>query len=1015
MKFLIFIFLFLGIKIAYSQQQDEGLRLKFEHFDEKSGLSHNVVKVIYKDSRGYMWFGTEDGLNKFDGATIKVFRHIPGDSSSISNSRITDIAEDKDAHLWLSQKGVSNFNPFSKKSINYNAKPKNSFFLSLGNDHQVYFDSKGNTWVNDITSFSLLLPDKKHFRHFHPFGEKGIFRTKMHADTIWGADEHNVYSFDVKHQKSAVYEGIFEKNFANCIKKISNNAWAVGKWLDGLYIYNPHTTQKIHVLKNLSVFDVQLIKIAGKRQLWVATENGLFIADIKNSIFDLKDSYFTHFNHQDNDNSSLSSDHLSCIYQDTVGENEVWVGTNKGINKLNPNSYQFIESFVRKDNKYIDLTDLSDIFIEKNDQGKRRYWMAYFYGSGLIQTDEHFNIIKHITFGNDSKSSEIVIKVLRGQDGKLWIASWDGVWQYDDKLNKLVKSYKHEREKESSLSSNKITAMIQDRKGRLWIGTYNFDLNLLYPATGKNTIFKSNTGQHSLSSDRTDYILEDKEGNIWIAAQSLHKYRPATNDFEVFLQDPNRVGALPGRVSFIKQDSKGTIWVATDMGVAWFDEEKHFFHVYSTAQGLGSDECYAIEEDRNGNMWVSTIGGLSCINKTNSTIKTYTVSDGLPSNELGGTIIQDTSGTMLFNISGRNTPLISFHPLSLKKISHDLPFYFTSINIMGKESFTEKPIEQTKAINLSYNENLVSVTFKALDYDNPLNIRYKYLLEGLEQNWIELGNFSSITFTNLNGGDYKLRVKATNSLGEWMDKDISLNIHVEKPFWETWWFRMLIGAIIAFLVYIVYRYRLAQALKLERLRTNISTDLHDDIGSTLSSISILSDLMMTNKDNRSFSSGEMMQEIRNSSLELMDKMDDIVWSINPKKDTLEDLMIRIQRFARQLFEARNIEYNFTMQDSIRQVKLPMEQRQHIYLIMKEGINNLIKYSGCTSGNIQITYRDSILSVEISDNGKGFDTSQPAEGNGLGSMRNRANQMNAILSFTSMTGKGTTIILQVKIR
>ncbi len=247
----------------------------------------------------------------------------------------------------------------------------------------------------------------------------------------------------------------------------------------------------------------------------------------------------------------------------------------------------------------------------------------------------------------------------------------------------------------------------------------------------------------------------------------------------------------------------------------------------------------------------------------------------------------------------------------------------------------------------------------------------------------------------------------------WSTKPAVLSFIIATPFWKTWWFEGALVLLVALVAYTVYRYRLRQALEVERLRTRISTDLHDDIGSTLSSISILSDMAL-HEPSPDQSSG-MITEIRENSLSLMEKMDDIVWSINPKNDSMEDLLLRTKRFASALFEAKDIDYTITIQQNIQSVYLPMEYRQHIYLIMKEAINNLVKYSGATQALIDVGYTGSSLLVKIKDNGSGFSTDKKLSGNGILNMKNRAALMNASLRIESTPNEGTLVTLGVKIK
>ncbi|HEY2726233.1 MAG TPA: triple tyrosine motif-containing protein, partial [Parafilimonas sp.] len=292
--------------------------------------------------------------------------------------------------------------------------------------------------------------------------------------------------------------------------------------------------------------------------------------------------------------------------------------------------------------------------------------------------------------------------------------------------------------------------------------------------------------------------------------------------------------------------------------------------------------------------------------------------------------------------------------------------------------------------------------------------KYAYKLEGLDKDWINTSNRTVANYSNLSPGTYTFKVKAANNNGSWNNTGASLTIIISPPFWQTWWFILLCAFSISAIIYALYRYRLNEALRVERLRSRISTDLHDDIGSTLSSISILSDMVMHDAANSN--SKEMLHEIKENSVNLMEKMDDIVWSINPRNDSLEKLLLRIQRFAAQLFEAKNIEYDIDINEDIQSFKLPMEMRQHLYLMIKEAINNIIKHSQCTQANISIQYANDHLLVKISDNGKGFNAAEKTYGNGLINLQERARNINANFDVQSMQqSNGTVITIELKIK
>jgi signal transduction histidine kinase len=354
--------------------------------------------------------------------------------------------------------------------------------------------------------------------------------------------------------------------------------------------------------------------------------------------------------------------------------------------------------------------------------------------------------------------------------------------------------------------------------------------------------------------------------------------------------------------------------------------------------------------------------------------------------------------------------LSSFQPSQvLASINHAPHIVLTEFTANGKL------ITFDSSSKMSFNHTINNFVFKwaVTDYTNPVNNRYYYKLKGIDDEWRSSGKHGEVEFANLSTGKYKLLLKGENSNGVSADKILSIDFVILLPFWRTWWFLTLLFLALAAIFYSFYRYRLRQALKIERLRNKISLDLHDDIGSTLSSISILSEMALHEK--KEFASEEMLHEIKENSLSLMERMDDIVWSINPKNDSLESLFLRIKTFASKLFEAKEINYFIQVDEKIKHAQLQMEYRQHIYLIMKEAINNLVKYSESKEARINVIHAGQYLEINIEDSGKGFNTKKATQGNGLQNMKVRAKEMGALLKISSVINGGTHVFLSVKIK
>ena len=342
------------------------------------------------------------------------------------------------------------------------------------------------------------------------------------------------------------------------------------------------------------------------------------------------------------------------------------------------------------------------------------------------------------------------------------------------------------------------------------------------------------------------------------------------------------------------------------------------------------------------------------------------------------------------------------------------PAYIMKVTVNGRTDSGFLPFtSQASLPSLSYRQNSIAFDFAGLSFRDEENVRYRYRMEGLDKEWSLVTTRRYVNYSNLAPGDYRFRVIAGNNDSVWSAIPATLRFHIAAPFWLTGWFIALCATLLAALLYAFYRYRLQQALKIERLRAKISTDLHDDIGSTLSSISIMSDMILQEK--KGGAPDTMALEIKENSLSLMDKMDDIVWSINPRNDSLENLLMRVRHFATTLFEARDIEYIIEIQDDIHKVKLPMDYRQHIYLVLKEGINNLVKYAGASQAALRVGFDHQYLELCVRDNGRGFDASSTRMGNGIIGMQHRADLMKAELIIRSIIGEGTSITLKVDIR
>ena len=551
------------------------------------------------------------------------------------------------------------------------------------------------------------------------------------------------------------------------------------------------------------------------------------------------------------------------------------------------------------------------------------------------------------------------------------------------------------------------TAIGEDANGNIWFGDVN----------GQMWSY-CNGNLKRMKTDRlvSEMVMaihpENEKLLVGYRVSGVRKYRIANDSLSTEKEYSSKTGYNDMRIRSCATDKKGNvIWGTRTNGVYIFSGTQDTLLAHLTDKnGLSANWIKDILCDTDGQMYLATNNGINIVSGDvhNPVVNQVKIDNDNLNRETN--CILKTGNTFYI---GTMEGVLKLMPEKIHKDTIAPPIYFTHIGIQGLKQFSINPYTVNAGeITLPYEQHIISFEFTGISLKNPDKVRYYYLLEGQNVEWspATINNYVSY---NLKPGDYTFKVTAENASGIRSKVPAVFHFIIKPPFWTSWWFVSLTTALIVLATYGVYQYRLNQLLELELLRNKISTDLHDDIGSTLSSISILSDMALREPSNSQMLG--MIQGIKENSTSLLEKMDDIVWSINPKYDTLENLMVRLQRFAATLLEAKNIEYSIEIEPSIKSVKLTMGYRQHIYLILKETINNLIKYSNCTKAYVAVSYHHNAVEITVQDNGIGFDLENIKYGNGIINMQQRAKQMNADLAISSRHGEGTKIRIRIKIK
>jgi hypothetical protein len=456
------------------------------------------------------------------------------------------------------------------------------------------------------------------------------------------------------------------------------------------------------------------------------------------------------------------------------------------------------------------------------------------------------------------------------------------------------------------------------------------------------------------------------------------------------------------------QDNSGLIWIGTfNAGLNKFNKSTGKFEHYSTLNGLPNDVIYGILEDNQNNLWISTMKGLVKFTPKTKTFRIYSEHDGLISSQFNWhSYFKNKEGVMYFGGIGG---VISFIPDSIKIDPAGPPVVLTSFKIFDVEAPLPTSLLKTDEITLKHNQNFFSIGFNALDLLPFYEHKFAYKLEGIDPGWVNADTRTTAYYTDIREGKYRFFVKATNPDGIWGEPRL-LKIIILPAWWDTWWFRVSVFLIFIAIGFSLYQYRIKQLLKIERIRYNIASDLHDEIGSNLSSISVNSQMLIqSNTLNRN--EHELSSDISKTAKETVDAMRDIIWFINPRNDASEDIVFKMKETAAKILT--NLEWTFNASAGVNMESFNLEVRRNIFLLYKECLTNVIKHSNATKCTVDLLGDSKNFTLQIQDNGMGFDVISVKGNNGLYNMKKRAEKMNAQFYISSENGKGTMIKLIIR--
>ena len=1037
---LLLILILPGVLLSQGFIHDQRLSIK-------DGLSQNLIYCIYQDQMGYIWFGTKDGLNKYDGYEFEVYRHQPGNKWSLSNNNVRAIAEDKSGNLWIGTfgGGLDQFNPVTQRFSVYLSIPGDSATLSSNTITGLALEQNRRDmvlWISTTHGFNRFniktgINERFYPEHFYPGkGDVNYVRTIAcdNRGNVWmGILNDGLYRFNYeKKQLSKVKSENPAEDLVITTIAVNTDGIVYAGTLDGIYYYSEETRSLIKLPGRKKDFLVIKSLMAGKGKLYFSnyiTPGLLFEYDLKKdsvSVFDNISQLF----------SGTRSGRIISLLKDFSGN--MWIGTNGfGIVKKNFRAFQFENYLFASGNKNkLSFSSVTTFYEDEN----KNIWIGGY--GGLDKLNSKTGIVAAAKFINKANKKENPLPSLAAftivrapyEKNVLWISDKSsGIIAYNTLNYTYKRIYGSDTISDFSFYGKIVYDMKYDKAGNLWLAT-NKGLDEFVLASGKyKHYFYFDKEKGFLPAAITALFVDFPKG-IWIgtSASGLTLFNPFSGKSKRYLYTPGDPNCISSNsIKCITKDKKGNLWIGTNGGgLNKFDPDTNKFTWFTSQNGLPNDVIYGILEDNPGNLWLSTNNGLSKFNPKQRSFKNYDYNDGLQSNEFNtGAYFKASNGKLFF---GGIKGVTSFLPEKLKNSTYNPQVVMTQFLLFNKPVALSRFLNDEGAIMLNYKDNVFAFRFASLDYTNSVKNKYAYRLKGFQDEWVYTdANQRIATFTNIDPGTYLFQVKGTNSDGMWSQKEFSIPVVIVPPFWKTLWFKIVLVLLMVSLLYNFYRRRInhleAQKKQKEKFteqllesqeieQTRIAKELHDAVGQDLLIIKNLSTLALQN--NIKEQSDQLLSDISEKSQNTIDEIRQISRNLRPYLIDRLGLTRAIGAMIEDLDKTVPTVFHFHSDDIDHCFQAKGEI--HIYRIVQECVNNIIKHSKAGEAVITLLLQDNFLAITIKDDGIGMGESDEKLfdrkfGFGLSGIAERVRILNGNFDIKSSTGDGTNIFIKIPVK
>jgi ligand-binding sensor domain-containing protein/signal transduction histidine kinase len=1019
----------------------DGQDLHVTRVNTEEGLSEGVVQYEIQDDQGFMWFGTLDGLNRYDGYEFKIRRRgLP--NAELCGNLITSLFKDRSGALWVGvDQCLDRFDPITENLTEYQHDPKTPTSLG-GTVSGIAEDHEGYIWLGTSNGLDRLDPHTGIFTHFRheekdansldARGSRNDIRFVMvdNSDTLWVETSAGINSFDPKTARATRFPQLLnhdEAHVQHVFQDRSGRLWIYSREGSGIGTFDPKTGEFVRykfITRDPGTPTAERVTAMLEDEegaFWLGTQGSGLLK------LDPDAGKLIRYRHDPADPHSLFDNFILCLYKDREGN--IWAGGG-GTNHFPaiPTGFRYYQKRPGVKNSLAQNFVLS---VFKDSHGV--LWVGNDgVLNGIDSNTGEFTLYRHHDGDSSSISEGTVLSTVEDSAGTLWFASYRGGLNSFDRRTGTFRAYRHQAGNPNSPSSDVVMRLQLDPSGFIWVAT-DHALDRFDPRSKRFAHYPEIS--NVLSAGLVTSLVRERGGALWLGTNQagLVRFDPVSRRYDVYRNQLGNPATLSSdRVNALLVDSGGTLWVGTQMGLDRFDVTRKQYQPYTEQDGLPSSAVEALLEDHQGNLWLGTDKGLAKFNPGTRSVRTYYISDGLAGNEFNywGAAFGDGQGQMFFpGVNG----LTFFHPDKIRDNTYVPPVVLTDFRLfgtsveVGHKSPLQKAVSATEVLSLSHAQNVFSFGFSSLSYAYPTRNLYRYKLDSLENQW----NFTNssrrfATYTTLAPGDYVFRVQGSNNHGLWNESGASVRIRVLAPWWATWWFRTFCVAVVLMSLRAVHELRLRQVARQFQMtlearvgeRARIARDLHDTLLQSFHGLLFRFQAARNLLPNRAAEATQALDAALVRAEQALDEGRRSIQELRSGPTAIEDLdqvlIATGQEIASSQRTGDSVPHFEVIMQGERRGLSPIVHEE-VLRITRELLRNAFQHARAHHIEAEIRYDNNGFRLVIRDDGKGIDPKILRDGGraghwGLPGIHERARGMGARLEFWSQAGAGTEVRL-----